>query len=118
MKQNLIYLLKALFFSSLIFTAIFFFLAFLMFQNGWGETIMKTLLYVGVCIATFLGSFYFAKHTSSRRFLWGILYGVVFWAVYVLVAFLLNGAGNFSWDHTLTTLAFAAIAGMAGGMCS
>lgn len=118
MKQNIIYLLKGLLFSSVTFTAIFFFLAFLMFQNNWGASVMTPLIYVTICLASFLGSFYFSKHAPARRFLWGLIFGAVFFAVYVLVVFLLNGPAGFSTDHLLTTLAFFLISGMTGGMLS
>ncbi len=118
MKQTIIYLLKGLLFSSLIFTALFFLLAFLMFQNNWGASVMVPLLYVILCLATFLGSFYFSKHAPARRFVWGLVFGAVFFGVYVLASFLLNGPADFSADQILTELVFSLIAGMAGGMFS
>lgn len=118
MKQNIIYLLKGILFSSLLFTALFFFLAFLMFRNGWGDSVMMPLIYVSICLASFLGSFYFAKHATKRRFLWGLLFGAVFFGIYALLVWLLNGASSFSTDRFLTTLAFSLIAGMTGGMLS
>lgn len=118
MKQNVLYLLKGLLFSSLLFTALFFFLAFLMFQNCWGESVMLPLIYVTVCLSTFLGSFYFSRHAPAKRFLWGLIFGAVFFGVYVLFVFLLNGPANFSTERLLTMLAFFLISGMAGGMLS
>ena len=118
MKQNAICLFKGLLFSALTFTALFLFLAFLMFQNGWGESVMIPLLYVSVCLCVFLGSFYFSKHASKRRFLWGMVFGAVFFILYALASFLLNGPADFSTDRIFTTLVFSLIAGMAGGMLS
>ena len=118
MKQNAIYLAKGLLFSFITFAVLFFFLAFLMFQNEWNDTIMRTLLYVSVCLSTFLGSFYFSKHAPARKFLWGIFFGIIFWSIYLLAAFLLGGPDNFSTDRIFIVLAFTLLAGMAGGMCS
>lgn len=118
MKQNSIYLLKGLMFSSVLFTALFFFLAFLMYQNGWGESVMLPLIYVTICLSSFLGSFYFSKHAPARRFLWGLLFGVVFFIVYLLVLLFANGTSGFGIDRILTYLAFFLISGMAGGMLS
>ena len=118
MKQNAICLFKGILFSTLIFTVLFLFLAFLMFQNGWGKPVMVPLLYISICLATFLGSFYFSKHAPRRRFLWGLVFGAVFFGVYVLASFLLNGPNDFSTDRIFTTLVFSLIAGMTGGMLS
>ena len=118
MKQNTLSLLKGLFFSSLIFTAIFFFLAFLMFQNGWGASVMMPLIYVTVCLSTFLGSFYFSRHAPARRFLWGLLFGTAFFLLYLVVLLLANGISGLTPDRIFTYLAFFLVSGMAGGMLS
>ncbi|MBE5950455.1 MAG: TIGR04086 family membrane protein [Lachnospiraceae bacterium] len=118
MKQNSIYLLKGLLFSLVLFAALFFFLAFLMYQNGWGESVMLPLIYVTICLSSFLGSFYFSKHAPARRFLWGLLFGAAFFVVYLLVLLLANGTLGLGIDRIFTYLAFFLISGMAGGMLS
>ena len=118
MKQNAISLLKGVLFSSLIFTALFFFLAFLMFQNGWGASVMIPLVYVTVCLSTFLGSFYFSKHAPARRFLWGLVFGGLFFLLYFMILLLANGPAGFTIDRILTYLAFFLVSGMTGGMLS
>ena len=75
MKQNAIYMLKALLFSALIFALATLLLAFLMMKTGWGDSVMFPMLIVFFCLAAFLGGRYFAKHAETRRFLWGIGFG-------------------------------------------
>ena len=118
MKQNAVSLLKGLFFSSLIFTALFFLLAFFMFQNSWGASVMMPLIYVTICLSTFLGSFYFSKHAPARRFLWGLMFGTLFFLLYLFVLLLANGPTGLTVDRIFTYLAFFLISGMAGGMLS
>jgi len=118
MKQNIMHLLKGLLFSFVVFAVLFFFLAFLMYQNNWSDSVMQPLVYVTVCLSAFLGSFYFSKHAPVRRFLWGLLFGIVFFLLYLLIVFLLQGTSVFSTDRLLTFLAFFVLSGMVGGMLS
>lgn len=118
MKQMIISLVKGLLFSSLLLTALIFFLAFLMYKTEWTDSIMSPLLMVAYCLSAFIGSFYFAKHTSKRRFLWGLFFGAVFFLVYLAVVLSLTFSSGFSIERLLTFFAFSLVAGCFGGMFS
>ncbi len=118
MKQNAIYLLKGLFFSALIFILAILLLAFLMMKTGWGDSVMYPMLLVFFCLATFTGGRYFAKHAPSKRFLWGILFGTMFFALYVLVTYFISGNDTLLSDHAMTFLLTAVSGGCVGGMLS
>lgn len=116
MKQNFLSLIKGIAFSSLTFTALFFFLAFLMFRNNWGTSLMFPILSVAFCLSVFLGSFFFTGKAPARKFLWGLWFGAAFFLVFLTALLLLNGFSSVSLDRIFTYLAFALISGMAGGM--
>ena len=118
MKQNLIFLLKGLLFSTILMALSVLFLAFLMQKTQWEEAVMYPLLIIFFCISSLVGARYFAKHAGSRRFLWGIGFGTAFFCVYLIFAFLLNTGTSAESDHALTFLAFSLISGCAGGMLS
>lgn len=118
MKQNLIYLLKGLFFAALILTLATLFLAFLMMKTGWGDTVMFPMLIVFFCLSAFLGGRYFAKHAQNRRFLWGIGFGAAFFVLYAVITYFLSTDGALLSDSAVTFLISSLAAGCVGGMLS
>jgi len=118
MKQNSLYLLKGLFLSTFFFILLILFLAFLMQQTGWSDSVILPLLVIVFCLSTFLGSLYFAKHTDKRRFLWGILFGMAFFVLYLAAAFAITPPDVTDGSRLLTFLASSLASGCIGGMLS
>lgn len=118
MKQNFIYLLKGLLFSTLIMALSTLLLAFVMFKTSWGDSVMFPLLIVFFCLSAFIGGRYFAKHAESRRFVWGIAFGAAFFVLYVIVTYFLSADGALLSDNALTFLIASLAAGCVGGMLS
>lgn len=118
MKQNTIYLLKGLLFSSLFFGLVILLLALLLMKTGVEDTVIFPLLIVFFGIATLLGGRYFAKHATSKRFLWGILFGAAFFSLYLIVTFLFSGTDTLLSENAMTFLLTALGSGCVGGMSS
>ena len=118
MKQNLIYLLKGLFFSALILTLSILLLAFLMMKTGWGDSVVYPVLIAFFCLSVFIGGRYFAKHAESKRFLWGILFGTAFFALYLIVNYTLSENNMLLSEHAMIFLLSAVGSGCVGGMLS
>ena len=118
MKQNLNYLFKALLFAALILTLSTLFLAFLMMKTGWGDSVMFPLLIACFCLSSFIGGRYFAKHAESKRFIWGILFGTVFFALYLIINYFLSENTVLLSENAMTFLLAAVGAACVGGMLS
>ena len=118
MKQNLIYLLKGLLFSTLIITLASLLLALLMMKTGWGDPVMYPMLIACFCLATFVGGRYFAKHADSKRFVWGILFGTAFFALYLIITCFLSQNSSLLSENAMTFLPAAVGSGCVGGMLS
>lgn len=118
MKQNLMYLLKGLLFSTLLMTALVFLLAFVMQKTEWGDSVMSPLLIVAFCLSALVGGLYFAKHAEARRFLWGLGFGAAFFVIYLIALFSITPASAIGIDRVLTFLAFSLLSGCVGGMIS
>lgn len=118
MKQNMIYLLKGLIFSTLILALAVLLLALLMMKTGWGDSVMYPMLIVFFCLAVFFGGRYFAKHAPSKRFIWGILFGAAFFALYLIVNYFLSGNDTLLSENAMTFLLAAVGSGCVGGMLS
>lgn len=118
MGEKTVYLLKGLLFSSLITGVLLLLIALLMYKAGLSESIASPMVVGAYVLAALIGGFYFAKHAKSRRFLWGLLFGVVFYAVYLLVAACYGTLLSMGISEMVSMLAFSVVAGMAGGMAS
>lgn len=118
MKQTSISLVKGLLFSTILFTALIFFLAFLMYKTQWTDATMSTLIMIAYCLSAFIGSFYFAKHVPKRRFLWGLFFGAIFFLLYVAIVLSFTFSTGFSIQRLFTFFAFSLIASCFGGMLS
>lgn len=118
MKQTGIYLCKGLLFSSLLMTLFLLLLAFLMMQTGWNDSVMFPLFITSFCLSVFIGGRYYAKHAESRRFLWGILFGIAFFLLYLMVGYALSPQEALFSDNTLIFLLSSLGSGCIGGMLS
>lgn len=118
MKQNLMYLLKGLVFSTLLMAVLIFLLAFVMQKTEWGDSVMSPLLTVSFCLSTLVGGLYFAKHAPAKRFLWGFGFGAAFFVIYLIALFCITPIASIGIDRVLTFLAFALLSGCVGGMFS
>lgn len=112
------FLVKSLLFSYILTAALLALLAFLLYKLGLNEktvSIAITAIYVA---GTFFGGFVMGKKMRSRRFLWGLLMGTVYFLVLAVVS-LCVGKGNIQMGSSFfTTLALCAGGGMLGGMVS
>lgn len=117
MKQNVIYLLKGVLFSSLLMTCLIFLLALVLQLTGWSDSTISLLIILSFGLCGFLGGLYFAKHADKRRYLWGLLFGGTYFLVYLAASFLLSATVP-DLNQTLTMLACALGFGCLGGMLS
>ena len=93
-------------------------LAFLLYKLGLDEKSVSISMIAIYVVCTFFGGFIMGKKTGSRRFLWGLLTGTLYFLVLALVS-LAVGKGNIQMGTSFfTTLALCAGGGMLGGMVS
>lgn len=118
MGEKVVYLLKGLLFSSLITGILLLLIAFLMYRTGLSESIAAPMVVAAYILGALIGGFYFARHAAARRFLWGLLFGVAFYAVYLLVAACYGTLLSMQITEMVSMLVFSVVAGMAGGMIS
>ncbi len=118
MKQNIIYLLKGLLFSALLFTLSCLLLAYAMMKTGVSDTTLFVFLLCTFSFSVFVGGRYFAKHANARRFLWGILFGAVVFGIYLFLTFCFSSGSSLLSGHSVYFLVTSLVAGCAGGMLS
>ncbi len=110
------FLVRSLAFAYLLTGALLMLLAFLVYKAELGEkavSIVITAIYVA---ATFLAGFTAGRKLQSRKFLWGLLEGLAYFAVLAVVSWLFGEEGKETGNSFLTTLVLCGAGGMLGGM--
>lgn len=91
-------------------------LTLLLYKMGLSEENVNagiTLIYV---ISTFAGGFVMGKLTGSRKFLWGLLAGILYFLLLVLISLGLYHSLQSEISGLITTFLLCAGGGMLGGM--
>lgn len=112
------FLLKSLLISYILTAVLLALLAFLLYKLGLSEKIVSAAIIVIYVAATFSGGFITGKRMSSRKFLWGLCMGAVYFLVLAAVSFGMGKGGIQIGNSFLTTLVLCAGGGMLGGMFS
>ncbi len=110
----LIYLL----FAYIVTTGILLLLALLLYKLKLSENIISggiTLTYV---VASFLGGFMAGKKMKQKKYLWGLLMGVVYYIVLLVLSLVFNYAAMEVSSTMFTTFILCCGGGMLGGMVS
>ena len=93
-------------------------LAFLYYKFRFSEDIVSGGVVVTYMAAGFLGGFLAGKKMKQTKFLWGLLMGVAYYVVLLVLSLIINqGIVDFS-GSMLTTFVLCAGGGMLGGMLS
>lgn len=112
------FVVKSLLFSYILTAILLALLAFLLYKLGLDERKVSIAIIAIYVIGTFFGGFVMGKKMGSRKFLWGLLMGTVYFLVLAVVS-LCVGKGNIQMGSSFfTTLALCAGGGMLGGMVS
>jgi len=89
--------------------------AFLALKSGMGEETVSKIMIAGYVLAPAVGGFLLGKKRKVNRFLWGLCVGVLYFAVYAVIALVTKDVffGDIAW-----VMLPVCLGGMAGGMLS
>lgn len=112
--QNLlIYLLGAY----IVTAVILFLLAFLLFKLSLSEQIVSAGIIITYALSCFLAGFLAGKRMKQKRFLWGLIMGIGYFLVLLILSIAVNKSFGAASD-IVTTFILCAGGGMLGGMLS
>lgn len=117
-KSNLRILIRTTFITYILTAVFLLILAFALFQFHLGEKQVNlgiNIIYVAVC---FIGGILAGKAARSKRFLWGLITGTVYFLVLLAASFLINRSISGSLNELLLIYAMCAGSGTVGGMLS
>ena len=117
-KVPVIFLLKCLLFSYIITALLLLLLAFLLFKLGLTEKIVSIAIIAIYVAAAFFAGFVTGKKMGSRKFLWGLFMGGIYFLVLAAISLAVNHSVKELTDSLLTTMVLCTGGGMLGGMLS
>ena len=91
-------------------------LALILYKIGLPEGAVSIVISAIYVVATFAAGFVAGKKLKNRKFLWGLLMGVVYFVVLAVISLLVNQSVGDLGNSFLTTLTLCAAGGMLGGM--
>ncbi len=119
-KKNIpsIFLVKSLLFSYILTAALLLLLTFLVYRAGMTEKMVSLAIIAIYVMSTFFAGFITGKKMQSRKFLWGLLMGSIYYLVLLVLSVLCNHTPGGLENSMITTFILCAAGGMLGGMLS
>ena len=111
-------MLKALLASYIMTGGMLLLLALLLYRFSLSEKIVSISIIIIYVVASFLAGSIAGKRAETRKFLWGLLMGILYFLVLVVVSLLVNHSLKDVATNFFTVLFLCAAGGMLGGMQS
>lgn len=118
LSSRITFILKCLLISYLLTTGLLLLLALMLYRFGLSEKIVSICIIGIYIIVTFLAGFIAGKREGSRKFLWGLLMGSLYFAILMIVSLVLNHGMEEISGNFFTVLLLCCGSGMLGGMIS
>ena len=111
-------ILKALLASYIVTGILLFAVTFFLYKFEWDEQMVTAGIIVIYVVSTFVGGFILGKIRRMRKVLWGLIMGILYFALLFLISF--GVYRNFGGNGTnfITTFLLCAGGGVLGGMLS
>lgn len=113
-----IWILKALLASYILSGILLVLIAFLLYKFHLSEEFVTGAIIVVYVISTFVGGFVMGKLAKTRKFFWGLIVGILYFALLLLITLGVYHSLEGSGANVVTTLLLCAGGGMLGGMLS
>ncbi|NLJ89824.1 MAG: TIGR04086 family membrane protein [Clostridiales bacterium] len=110
--------LKSLLISYIISGLLLFLLAFLMLKLSLSGSVVNIGIVVVYILSALVGGFVMGKNSEKRRFIWGLITGVLYFLVLVIISTIMNTFTGLDTSRLLSAFIICAFSGMLGGMLS
>lgn len=116
--RKIVWILKALLCSYILTGVFLLLLALLLYKLNLSEEMVNAGILLIYTISTFSGGFVMGKVTGQRKFLWGLLCGVLYFLLLFLISLGVYHTIHSDLRALATSLLLCAGGGMLGGMVS
>lgn len=111
-------LLKGMAISWLMTMLVLLILSALLVNTGLPSGAAGGFLIAAYLLSPFAGGFYIGKKAEQKKFLWGLVFGILYFVVFCLISMAVNPSGAFSMTRIIKLFLLQSAGGMAGGMLS
>lgn len=118
LRQRALDILKALLCAYIVTGILLLVLTLLLYKAGLSEENVNAGIILIYVISTFAGGFVMGKLSGRRRFLWGLLSGILYFILLLAISAGVYHSLQSDAGHLITTFALCAGGGMLGGMIS
>ena len=118
LSDRLTFILKCLLLSSLLTTGLLLLLALLLYRFELTEKVVSVCIIGIYILVTFLAGFLAGKREGSRKFLWGLLLGGLYFLILIVISLTVNQGMSEVGGNFFTVLILCCGSGMLGGMLS
>lgn len=116
--EKAISILKKLLFAYIVTAVLLTILSFALYKMQLQEGTVRIGIIIIYAVSCFLAGFISGKTEVKRQFLWGLLAGVLYFAVLLIITLLVKHSVQDIFGKGLTTFLVCAGSGMLGGMLS
>jgi putative membrane protein (TIGR04086 family) len=111
-------LLKGLLFSYIVTAFVLLLLSFMMLKFDLPGAAVSGGIILAYIASSFIGGFFVGKKIEQRKFLWGLVMGVFYFIILLLVSLMMNRVSPLPVGNLTTSFIICSISGMLGGMLS
>ena len=118
LERKILWMVKALLCAYVVTGIMLLILTVLLYKLGLSEENVNAGIILIYVISTFSGGFAIGKFAKVRKFLWGLLAGVLYFILLLLISLGIYHSLQGEAAHLVTTFLLCAGGGMLGGMVS
>lgn len=118
MSRKVMWMLKSILASYIVTAVLLLILTFFVYKFELGEKVATAGIVAIYVLSTLIGGLIIGKIAQTRRFIWGISLGIIYFLLLLLITFGVYREINADIGNLITTLILCSGGGMIGGMIS
>ena len=116
--EKAVFIIKCMLGAYILTAGLLLLLAFILYRFGLSEKVVSVCIIALYIVVTFLAGLLAGKREGKRKFLWGLLMGVLYFGILTAVSLVVNKGLEDVAGNMLTVFFLCAGSGMLGGMVS
>ena len=114
--EKAVFIIKCMLGAYILTAGLLLLLAFILYRFGLSEKVVSVCIIAIYIVVTFLAGLLAGKREGKRKFLWGLLMGVLYFGILTAVSLVVNKGLEDVAGNMLTVFFLCAGSGMLGGM--
>ncbi|MBD5509570.1 MAG: TIGR04086 family membrane protein [Lachnospiraceae bacterium] len=116
--EKVIFIIRCMLGAYILTAGLLLLLAFMLYRFGLSEKVVSICIIAVYIIVTFLAGLLAGKREGRKKFLWGLMMGVLYFGILVAVSLVVNRGLEDVAGNLITVFFLCAGSGMLGGMVS